>query len=377
MSNADKFGNMSGKGNANVHHSGLNCLDQKWCHPAAVGGINWHLPGLSNTWFEHVSQTKEEIHENRLATRQYLLETYLDGESDTKKARGTWNFFQAGPCPEEPDAPMVDVCVRIPSDVAEGEKLPVIFDVQGGGWYTGGTYEFFMTAMEAMCKKHHAVVVSFCYRPLVEVDGMQIVNDCHAAYQWMLDNADQIHADTDNIILHGYSAGGFTGLGLVFRLKRYGIKLPKANVIGFAPVDDLCCNLSGNISYWSDESQSFEAFDGDYHRMLMPYYMGEWYADPAAPPELSPNRCTVEDLKDFPPTWLSIAELDSSRDGCLEFMSKFHEANVFCDYHVWGGCNHNTCDPSTLLGKEISEEEHRWLHHAITYDLRRPWLNEE
>lgn len=354
---------------------GDNRLDIKWCHPEGIGGNNWSMAGLSNGFFEYHERTLEQSQERRKNMRATLLDMYLDSESDKKKARGTWRFDKAPACPEEPDAAPVDVCIRIPSDVAEGEKLPAIFDIQGGGWYEGGTYEFFMNPIEAMCKKHRAVVVSPCYRMLYEADGTQMVNDCHAAYQWMLDHADELHINTDKVVLHGYSAGGTLALSLGFRLKRYDIH-PCGVLALMAPADDVYNTTSGKISYWSDESNSYEAVDGDFVRLMMREFMGDLFGDPCAPPELIASRATVEDCKGYPPLWISIAELDSSRDGCLDLARKMHEAGTFCDYHVWGAANHNTCDPSTALGKRISDEEHAWLHDALTYDFTRPWLNE-
>lgn len=353
-----------------------NRLDMKWCHPEGVGGNNWKLPGLSNGFFEYQQMTVEELYDRRNKLREMLLSTYLDGESEKKKARGKWVFDKAPGCPEEPDAPLVDVCVRIPSDLAEGEKVPCIFDIQGGGWYEGGTYEYFMTPIEALCKKHHVVVVSLCYRMLYEVGGMEMINDCHAAYQWMLDHADELHIDTEKVVLHGYSAGGTLAAGLGFRLKRYGIH-PCGSIVCMAPLDDVCNTSSGMISYWNEESGSYEAVDGDFIRMMMKPFCGTYFGDPAAPPELIPSRATVEDCKGYPPLWISIAELDSSRDAGLDLARKMHEAGTFCDYHVWGAANHNTCDPNTALGKRISDEEHSWVHDAISYDFTRPWLTEE
>lgn len=354
----------------------LNVLDLKWCHPEGVGGNNWKMPGLSNGFFEYAQKPVEKLYKKRNKLRKTLLDMYMDSESEKKKARGYWVFDQAAGCPEEPDAPLVDVVARVPSDLAEGEKVACVFDIQGGGWYEGGTYEYFMGPIEAMCKKHHAVVVSLCYRMLYEVGGLQMINDCHAAYQWMLDHADELHIDTNKVVIHGYSAGGTLAAGLGFRLKRYGIR-PAGVMALMAPLDDVCNTDSGKYSYWSDESNSYEAVDGDFIRMLMKPYAGEWFGDPACPPEIIPSRATVEDCKGYPPLWISIAELDSSRDAGLDLARKMHKAGTFCDYHVWGAANHNTCDPNTLLGKRISDEEHAWLHDALSYDFSRPWFNEE
>ena len=68
-----------------------------------------------------------------------------------------------------------------------------------------------------------------------------------------------------------------------------------------------------------------------------------------------------------------IGELDGSRDATLAFAQKLHAANVFTDYHVWGGINHNSTDPSTPLGKVMNDEDERDIQMAFKYDLRRPW----
>lgn len=38
--------------------------------------------------------------------------------------------------------------------------------------------------------------------------------------------------------------------------------------------------------------------------------------------------------------------MDGSRDATLDLIRRMREANVFVDYHVWGGINRSSTDPS-------------------------------
>lgn len=358
-----------------------NRLDKKWAHPdlAAETSGNWQVPGLMNTFFDMRDKTPEENIEDRKSQREYILETYLDSESEKKKARGEWRFVKAPGCPEEPETEC-DVCLRIPKQVqlAEGERYPVIVEIPGGGNYIAGSYEYYMNMLDAQMKHHKAVVMSFNYRTCVEAPYPAAINDCHAAYQYLLDHADELNIDTDRIVIHGFSTGGQFALCLGFRLKKYGIK-PRGIVASLPIVDDVNLGQSGTFSFYNAETGTIDAWDGEGIRLTMQKWLGDHYGDPALPPEALPSRATVEDCVGYPPVWFPIiGEMDSSRDATLDFIRTLHAANVFVDYHVWGGINHNSTVTGTgaALSDLMAQGDDFNIDTALAHDFSRPWTEE-
>ncbi len=351
-----------------------NRSDKKWAHPDALGGANWAVPGLLNTFFEMRDKDPAENIADRRDQRQLLLDDALANESEKRKASGEWRFVKAPGCPEEPDME-AEICLRIPKNVElqPGEKLPCIVEIPGGGLYIAGSYEYYIGMLASLCKHHKAVVVSMNYRTCVEAPYPAAVNDCHAAYQYVLDHADELNIDPGKIVIHGFSSGAMLALCLGFRLKRYGIK-PRGIVSSLPIVDDVNANQSGTFSFRNQETGTVDAWDAEGIRLTMQKWLGGHFGDPALPPEALPSRATVQDCIGFPPTWFPIiGEMDGSRDATLDFCRKLHAANVFVDYHVWGGCNHNTTDPSTPLGALMAQGDDYNIDMALKYDFSRPW----
>lgn len=354
-----------------------NRIDTKWAHPEALGGTNWNVPGLLNGFFEMRDKAPEENIQDRKDQRAMLLDMYLENESEKSKARGKWEFITAPGCCEEPETP-VEICLRIPTALKEEDylpngKMPCIIEIPGGGNYIAGSYEYYMAMLNSQSKHHHAVVCSMNYRTCVEAPAPAAINDVHAAYQYLLDHADELNIDPNMIVVHGFSTGGQFALCLGFRLKKYGIK-PRGIVASLPIVDDINPGQSGTFSFRDEAEGTINAWDAEAVRLTMQKWLGDRIGDPTVGPDIIPNRATVEDCIGYPPTWFPIiGEMDGSRDATLELINKLHLANVFVDYHVWGGCNHNTTDPSTPLGAFMAAGDDYNIGMAFKYDFSRPW----
>lgn len=88
----------------------------------------------------------------------------------------------------------------------EGQTLPVIVSVHGGGWVYGDKDRYQFYCME-LCRRGFAVV-NFSYRLAPEAVFPAALEDTNAAFAWMMENADKYGIDTDNVFATGDSAGG-------------------------------------------------------------------------------------------------------------------------------------------------------------------------
>jgi acetyl esterase/lipase len=90
--------------------------------------------------------------------------------------------------------------------VQNGEKLPVIVYVHGGGW-TGGTKKNVVDKPAFFVNKGY-VFVSVEHRFSPNVTYEQMAGDISAGVKWMYSHADEYHIDPKRINLMGHSSGG-------------------------------------------------------------------------------------------------------------------------------------------------------------------------
>ncbi|WP_435158234.1 alpha/beta hydrolase [Haladaptatus sp. DFWS20] len=121
------------------------------------------------------------------------------------------------PDPEEPE-PIADV-MDVPIDVDGGEiplrvyipeaegPFPTLIYLHGGGWATGSLDGYDPTC-RALTKAANCMVVSVGYRLSPEHKFPTPLEDCYTAAEWVIESAEAMQIDTDNIAIAGDSAGG-------------------------------------------------------------------------------------------------------------------------------------------------------------------------
>ena len=268
-------------------------------------------------------------------------------------------------CPEEPDHE-VRVTVRLPKK--RRKKMPVIFYIAGGAMIYGTPY---MGPIEEYSYNYNCIVVAPWYRSALDAPYPAAINDCHAAYQWMVEHAAEINVNPDKVVITGLSAGAYLDLAVAFRLKRYGYK-PRG-VVSLDPIfDDRTDTLSNK--YVSDN------WDSDQMRRMMELYLGKDREYDDGKPEALPDHATVEDCKGLCPIVIHTTESDAGRDGTMIFMNKLYAAGVYAEVHQWGG----TCHATLYNSSKENEVRQRYqnivdgnIQDFLKYDMRREWLTSE
>lgn len=343
--------------------------DPKWGRPGDVAE-NWNNPTIA-TFFADIMTpglTQDEIDMGR-AMFEGAFDSMLSGMvmPPELEAAGEWQEHWAPGCVEEPDAPDCRLHVRVPKGTG-AEKLPcVIYNYAAG---MGGKPEYFDVEIAQYSAEIGAVVVAPAYRHHPENKMPAQLNDLHATYQWIVDNAEKLNVDPDNIVAAGYSIGGVMALGLGFRLLRYGITLRGISCIA-PPVDDRGLGKGARISF-AHENLGCEEKEITWHS-----YLGSTrVAQPALSPELVPGHATVEELKGFPPVFMHMFESDPNRDEDMIFCQKLLDANVFTSFRLWPGTNHATfySGPMYPLKAKFYGEVTQDIKDMVSDDLRRPWL---
>lgn len=281
-----------------------------------------------------------------------------------------WKLFSIEKgCPEEPDAPAVDVKVRYPHDWDGETALPVVLSVCGGGLLMCFP-DLYKAYNEPIADNLGGAVVVPVYRTAIDAEYPAAINDLHATYQWIVDHADEMHFDADNITLFGASSGGHLVLSLAFRLKRYGHS-PRGAVASIPITDDRLTKASSRFFICESE------WSGTKILQTAQFWLGKNFGSPFLGPEAFPNRATVDDCRGLCPININTLDLDGDVMYSLEFVGKLIEAGVFVDYHIAGGSSHGMGGFAAAdegVAQFMAQDTRRQMEgiaQFMNYDLRR------
>jgi acetyl esterase len=136
----------------------------------------------------------------------------------------------------------------IPTSRLRDDQVPTLLFIHGGG-HGLGAIESHDGACRALAERSGVQVLSVEYRLAPEHPFPAAVDDCFAAYEWLVKNADSLHADPARLAVGGDSAGG--NLAATTALQAAEAGLPMAFQLLIYPVTDFV-----------NRSRSRELFDG-------------------------------------------------------------------------------------------------------------------
>src|SRR5690348_2372584 len=103
----------------------------------------------------------------------------------------------------------IDLRLYTPTVCLRGDANPTLLYIHGGGMVYGGEHGTHDLACRFLAEHSGAQVLSVDYRLAPEYPYPQGLDDCKAAYAWMVENASSISADVDRLAIGGDSAGGY------------------------------------------------------------------------------------------------------------------------------------------------------------------------
>lgn len=222
----------------------------------------------------------------------------------------------------------------------EGERIPVIINVHGGGWIYGSKegYQYYCMTL---AEKGYAVI-NMNYRLAPEFHFPSPALDLNFLIQWLMEHAEAYQLNLERIYGVGDSAGAHT-LGLYAAIctneeyaKKFSFVVPKKNV--FAAI---ALNSGVYLSCMEEEKT-------DLTRILVSEYLG------AAKPEsivLFDYMQYVDER--YPATFIMTAEHDFVKMQSIRFAERLSEKSVNCVFRLYASRKHK-------------------LGHAFHCDLRLP-----
>jgi acetyl esterase len=255
-----------------------------------------------------------------------LPEPPTDLDERRALANATMLLVHPGP---EPDVKVVDhevpvaggtIQVRVTRPDAFEGPAPTLFFLHGGGWFQGN-----LDTAEVECGPVAAavpcMVVSVDYRLAPEHPFPTGLEDCLAAYEWMLANADDLGVDIARTAIGGTSAGANLAAAVCLAARDRGLPLPVAQLLDVPCLDlTLASPSMDEVGEGAGLTRAgVEEFVGWYAHGLA----GSGGTDPTHP-LMSP--LLAEDLSGLPPAVITVAEHDPVRDDGERYLARLHQA---------------------------------------------------
>lgn len=201
----------------------------------------------------------------------------------------------------------------------------VLLYLHGGAWVMG-SLRFYRALVVNLARGAGVRALSVDYRLAPEHPYPAALDDCVAAYEWLLARG----TEPGQIVVAGDSAGGNLALAMLLRLRDAGSPMPAGAVV-LSPVTDL---RGGGTSYRTRKALDPYFADADPGMFVAAYVGGH---DPREP-YLSPLD---GDLDGLPPMLIHVGDHEILLDDAVRFGEKARAAGVEAQTVVWPGMMHD------------------------------------
>jgi monoterpene epsilon-lactone hydrolase len=200
----------------------------------------------------------------------------------------------------------------------------VLLYIHGGGFILGSINDHRLLTVELAHRLKHKVL-SINYRLAPENKYPAHLNDCVAAYMWLLSE----QTDPKNIIIAGDSAGGNLTLTTLLKLKEENLPMPRG-AICLSPVTDL--TFTDTSFYLNSQTDPILADVGV-------FWWNEAYINGMDPlnPLISP---LFADLNGLPPILLQTSSCEMLYNDSKRFAVAAKSAGIDVTLQVWDDMPH-------------------------------------
>lgn len=220
--------------------------------------------------------------------------------------------------------------------------------IHGGGYVLGTRHSIQFEAAD-LAARAQVPVICPGYRLAPQAPFPAGLDDCHAAWHWLQDNAQAQGIDPTRIVIAGTSAGGGLAAALAQRLRDEGGVQPVGQLLIYPMLDD--------------QTAANRAFDTPRHRVwsnrnnLFGWrsYLGHAPGQPSPAPYAVPAR--RDDLTGLPPTWIGVGTSDLFLDEDRTYAQRLGDAQVDVTYVEADGAIHGFNAAPTPVGQALRSSQ--------------------
>jgi acetyl esterase len=235
----------------------------------------------------------------------------------------------------------IEARIYVPEATAEAtELLPVVMFYHGGGFVVGDldTHD---PLCRDLCLQSGFMVISVAYRLAPEYPFPCAPNDCLSAIEWLRNNANNLGADKNRVVVAGDSAGGNLAAVVALQCKKQFPDFIKGQVLLYPVTQHYEPATASYIENAKGQglTRDLMIWFWDSYLSNSPCYesgelkVGEVVHDLATP-------LLVDDLTMLPPTLLITAEKDPLRDEGNAYAKSLVEQGVEVQTHQYPGMQH-------------------------------------
>ena len=231
--------------------------------------------------------------------------------------------------PGPPGAPDLRVVVYERAGRTRGG--PALLWIHGGG-YLLGVPEMDAPVFARILDRLDVAIVAIDYRLAPEHPFPAPLDDCHAAWQWIVQQAEALGIDPARIAIGGASAGGGLAAALVQRVIDQGPAAPAAQILVYPMLDN------GTAALDREDGRGELLWTPAANRRGWSAYLAH---APGAPDDRAyavPAR--RKELGAMPPTWIGVGSLDLFHDEDVAYAGRLSAAGVDCTLEVVDGAYH-------------------------------------
>jgi acetyl esterase len=240
----------------------------------------------------------------------------------------------------QPDGNIINVRYIRPDN---GERLPCVYYIHGGGMQTLSCYDGNYRAWGRIIAAQGVAVAMVDFRNALTPSSVEEVapfpaglNDCVSGVRWLVENAEKLGIDASQIVVAGESGGGNLTLATGLRLKQDG------DIGLIAGLYALCPYIAGRWplpEHPSSTENNGILLDLHNNRGAMAYGIEQLEA---RNPLAWPGFATEDDVRGLPPVMISVNECDPLRDEGIEFYRLLLRAGVPARCREVIGTSHGT-----------------------------------
>ena len=231
-------------------------------------------------------------------------------------------------------------------------------------WIHGGGYVLGVAKLDddfcaQVARELGIVVASVEYRLAPRHPFPAPLEDCHAVWRWLQDNAAGLGIDPGKIAIGGLSAGGGLAAGLVQRVHDDPGQGPVAQWLLAPMIDDRTAARRD-----LDATEHF-VWDNSFNWFGWQSYLGKEPGSPDLPEYASPARRAS--LAGLPPAWIGVGSIELFRDEDVDYARRLGAAGVDVTLEIVEGAPHGfeAWGANTQIGAAHLRKGREWLSRFV------------
>ncbi|MET8625103.1 alpha/beta hydrolase [Kitasatospora sp. NPDC004669] len=239
------------------------------------------------------------------------------------------------------------------------EALPLLYYLHGGGMVTGNAWSVLPRLLRAWALPLGLAVVSVEYRLAPRTRFPGAVEDCYAALDWVVENADVLGVDARRVVVGGKSAGGGLAAALALLARDRGGPAPVGQLLLSPMLDDRGHTFS------SHQMAGHDTWDRTSNATAWQALLGDRYGAADLSPYAAPARAT--DLSRLPAAYVEVGSAETFRDEAVAYADAIWQAGGDAELHVWPGACHgfDTLAPHAVISQDAHDARTRWLRRVL------------